>query len=159
MPLLVAKWSYLGNINENFIYQINSFFLFLFSTRHHLWHVTHVHEGMLTRTACQFCVASRIPKPNTIIDISHSCPLSMFPDDGKKKKKKNMDLRTQLIHWHNPAVTHSLCACLSIGDVIKMIPPLPSYIGLGTTLNSAPIQERAALGSKGIWIEIKRPRL
>ena len=68
-------------------------------------------QGMVSRTVCQLCAASRILKPNSLVDISHPCHpddhityLSMFTAEGEN---------TEFIRWQNPAVTHSLCAhCL-----------------------------------------------
>lgn len=77
-------------------------------------------QGMLSRTACQFCAASRILKPNSLVDISHPRPprdhiayLGMFTAEGE-----NMSLS---IDKTQPSFT------LSIGDVIKKITALSGY--------------------------------
>lgn len=124
-----------------------------------LWHVilddacalANTTQGMLPRTACQFCAASRILKPSSFDDISHPCHpydhityVSMFTAKGE-----NMHLRTLSLATDKTQLSLSLCArCLL--DVIKKITALSGYCPCKARQINPPFQDRAPLGSKGV---------
>ena len=114
-------------------------------------------QDMLSRAACQLCAASCILKPNSLVDIPHSCRpcdhityLSMFTAKGENLLLRTPTLsadKTQLslkvfvhsVYWRRHEIDHCFVRLLSSGATLNQL-----------------FLDGAYLGSEGVWMELLR---